>query len=303
MTTRRSILVIGSVALDSVETPFGKKECVLGGSATYFSISASFFNKVNIVAAVGRDFPEKYIRMFKNKGIGTDGLTVSSGKTFKWKGRYRGNLNEAETIYTHLNVFKDFKPRIPEYLRSSEYIFLANIDPELQADVLSQAGAAKFVACDTMNFWILSKKKELLKVLKKVDLLLLNDSEARMLSGDHNIIRAGKWIISKGPKMVVIKKGEHGSLFMSKTSCFMAPAFPLESLRDPTGAGDSFAGGMMGSLSRAGRINESSIRRSIIYGSVTGSFCVEDFSVNRMLRLSRKDIARRYEKFHKFTKF
>lgn len=300
---RMSILVIGSVALDSVETPFGKREEVLGGSATYFSIAASFFNKVNIVATVGEDFPKRYITLFRNRNIGVEGLSVSPGKTFRWKGRYNYDLNTANTISTHLNVFKDFKPHVPRSLRDSEFVFLANIDPVLQYSVLEQVKRPKLVACDSMNFWIQNKRKDLERLLDKIDILLLNDAEARQFSGESNLIKAAQLIISFGPKAVIIKRGEHGVLYFSKGSHFVAPAYLLESIYDPTGAGDTFAGGMMGFLSKSKTLNESAIRKAIIYGSIMASFTVEDFSVNRLLEISAKDISNRYSHFRRTTKF
>lgn len=298
-----SILVVGSVALDSVQTPFGKREGLLGGSATYFSIAASFFNKVNIVATVGEDFPKKYIALFKNRAIGTGGLSIAKGKTFRWNGRYGYDLNAAITISTHLNVFKGFDPRIPERLKKTRFLFLANIDPDIQYHVLKQIKDPALIACDSMNHWISNKKKELKRFLNKVDIFLLNDSEARQFSQEANLMKAAKIIQSMGPRAVVIKKGEHGVTYFSKKAHFVAPAYPLESACDPTGAGDTFAGGMIGFLSRAKRIDEANIRRAIIYGSILASFVVEDFSVNRLLGLSMSEIRERYKSFKKITKF
>lgn len=298
-----SILVVGSVALDSIETPFGRKDEILGGSATYFSISASFFDKVNIIATVGEDFPKKYITLLKDRGIGTEGLVIKKGKTFRWKGRYEYDLNVAHTLETHLNVFKDFSPRIPGDLKNSKYIFLANIDPDLQDTVLKQVRKPALIACDSMNHWITNKKRSLEKFLHKVDIFLLNDAEARQFSGEANLMKAAKQIISKGPKAVVIKKGEHGVLYYSRSTHFIAPAYPLEYVYDPTGAGDTFAGGMIGYLSKAGRINDSVIRKSIIYGSILASFVVEDFSMNKLLKLHPADIRKRYVNFRCMTRF
>ncbi|MFA5145829.1 MAG: PfkB family carbohydrate kinase [Candidatus Omnitrophota bacterium] len=298
-----SILVIGSVAIDSITTPFGKNDEALGGSATYFSIAASFFDKVDIVAVVGKDFPSRYITLFKNRNIGTSGLETVKGKTFRWSGRYDYDLNTAITLSTHLNVFKNFKPDVPQPLRNSKYLFLANIDPELQYAVLKQVRSPRFVACDSMNYWISTKKRALERLLGSVDVLLLNDAEARQFSGEANLLKAAQLIISFGPKAVVIKKGEHGVLYCSKSSHFIAPAYPLESVYDPTGAGDTFAGGMMGYLSRASSISEATVRKAIIYGSILASFVVEDFSVNRLLELSMHDIRRRYDHFKKITTF
>ncbi len=298
-----SILVIGSVALDSVQTPFGKKTEVLGGSATFFSLAASFFNKVDIVATVGEDFPKRYVTMFRNKGIGTVGLTVSKGETFRWKGRYDYDLNTAHTISTHLNVFRDFDPQVPRHLRSPDFLFLANIDPDLQYRVLQQVKRPRLVACDSMNYWIATKRKSLERLLDKIDILLLNDAEARQLSGESNLIRAARLVISFGPKAVIIKRGEHGVLYFSKKAHFVAPAYLLDTICDPTGAGDTFAGGMMGYLSRSKVVDDARIRKSIIYGSIMASFTVEDFSVNRLLEISKKDIRGRFDHFRSITKY
>ena len=298
-----SILVVGSVALDSIETPFGKKDEVLGGSATYFSLSASFFDKVDIIATVGEDFPGKYMQLLKSRNIGTDGISIRKGKTFRWEGRYEYDLNVAHTLATHLNVFKDFSPRIPQRLKNTGLLFLANIDPDLQDRVLKQMNKPKLIACDSMNHWITSKKKELERFLHKVDIFLLNDAEARQFSGEANLLKAAKAIVAKGPKSVVIKKGEHGVIYYSKRSHFIAPAYPLENVHDPTGAGDTFAGGLIGYLSKAGKLNDSNLRKSIVYGSILASFAVEDFSVNRLLNISLADINKRYLSFKKLTKF
>lgn len=297
------ILVVGSVALDSVETPFGKRENILGGSATFFSFSASFFNKVDMVAVVGSDFPEKALDLFRKKRIGIDGLEKAPGNTFRWKGKYDYDLNTAHTIYTHLNVFERFDPVIPENLRNSEYVFLANIDPDLQHSVLKQIKRPKLIACDSMNFWISTKKKSFERLLKHVDIMLLNDAEARQFSGESNLFKAARCILGYGPKAVVIKKGEHGVIYFSRKSHFIAPAYLLEMLYDPTGAGDTFAGGMMGYLSRCKKIDEAAIRKSLIYGSVMASFAVEDFSVGRLARLSKREIEARYRHFRHITKF
>ncbi len=297
------ILVVGSVALDSIQTPFGKKDEALGGSATYFSIAASFFDRVNIVAVVGEDFPKSYSMLFKNRNIGTEGLAVAKGKTFRWKGRYSYDLNHANTVYTRLNVFKDFNPQIPRGLRESEFVFLANIDPQLQYNVLKQMKRPKLIACDSMNYWIDHKRRDLERLLEKVDILLLNDAEARQFSGESSLMRAAQLIVSYGPKAVIIKKGEHGVIYFSKSFHFVAPAYLLESIYDPTGAGDTFAGGMIGYLAKVRHVNESNIRRSIIYGSIMASFVVEDFSVNRLLEISAEDIKGRYNHFRKITRF
>jgi sugar/nucleoside kinase (ribokinase family) len=298
-----SILVVGSVAIDSVKTPFGERREALGGSATYFSMAASFFNKVNIVATVGEDFPKKYISLFKSRSVGVEGLHVARGKTFRWKGWYDYDLNTAHTVYTHLNVFKDFKPEVPRDLRKCKNVFLANIDPELQYNVLKQVDRPRLVACDSMNYWLEHKKKAFERLLDKVDILLLNDSEARQFSGESNLVNAAKFIVSVGPRAVIIKKGEHGVIYFSKQSHFIAPAYLLETIYDPTGAGDTFAGGLMGYLSKCPKIDETSIRKGIIYGSILASFAVEDFSVNKLLEISLDDINARYRHFREITRF
>lgn len=298
-----SILVVGSVALDSIETPFGKKDEILGGSATFFSIAASFFDKVNIIATVGEDFPEKYLNLLKARGIGTEGITINKGKTFRWEGRYEYDMNVAHTLATHLNVFQDFAPKIPEGLRDPRILFLANIDPDLQDSVLRQVKRPKLIACDSMNHWITNKRKSLEKFLHKIDIFLLNDGEARQFSGEANLMKAAKAIVAKGVKSVVIKKGEHGVIYYSKKSHFVAPAYPLEEVFDPTGAGDTFAGGVIGYLSVADKISDNIIRKSMVYGSILASFSVEDFSVNRLLKIKMTDINRRYNSFKKLTRF
>ena len=298
-----SILVVGSVALDSIETPFGKKREILGGSATFFSVAASFFDKVNIIATVGEDFPKRYLRLLKDRNIGTGGIVVNKGKTFRWEGRYEYDLNIAHTIATHLNVFKDFSPEIPYNLRNSRLLFLANIDPDLQDSVLKQMNRPQLIACDSMNHWISGKKRSLERFLHKVDVFLLNDAEARQFSGEANLLKAAKAIVSQGPKSVIIKKGEHGVIYYSKKSHFIAPAYPLENVYDPTGAGDTFAGGVIGFLSRANKLDDNTIRKGIVYGSILASFAVEDFSVNRLLSIKLSDINKRYAHFRRMTKF
>lgn len=298
-----SLLVVGSVAIDSVKTPFGKRKEILGGSATYFSISASFFTKVKLVAVVGRDFPNSYIRLLKNKGISLDGLESRKGKTFRWKGKYEYDLNTAHTIYTKLNVFKDFSPRIPEAYRKTPYLFLANIDPELQLDVLKNIRSPRLVACDSMNFWIANKLKALKKLLAKIDIFIINDSESRLLSGEGNIIKAAKYIFSLGPKKIIIKRGDSGALFFTKNGAyFSAPAYLMEAVKDPTGAGDSFAGGFMGYLSRTNDSSEHGMRKAVIYGTIMASFCVQDFGPGKLLKLKAADIEKRFYDYKKITR-
>jgi len=300
-----SVLVVGSVAFDSVETPFGKHRDLLGGSASYFSISASYFTKVRMVAVVGKDFPRKHIDLFKKYGIDTGGLQVVHGKTFRWEGRYEHDMNAAETIATHLNVFRTFSPDIPRRYRDTRNIFLANIDPDIQFDILKQVRSPRLVASDTMNFWIGNKKRELTRLLKskKIDLFLLNDAEARQFSGEVNLLRAARYILSLGPKMVIIKKGEHGSLFFSRKTAFSVPGLPLETICDPTGAGDTFAGGVMGYLSRFKNIDDAKVKRAIIYGSIMASFNVGRFSLKGLLGLNKQLIDKRYKSFKELTRF
>jgi len=298
-----SILVVGSVAFDSVKTPFGEAKEILGGSATYFSIAASFFSVVKLVAVVGADFADENLEVFRKHAIDTRGLQQVPGRTFRWSGEYGFALNEAKTLDTQLNVFESFRPEIPDTYRDSEYVFLGNIDPILQREVLSQVRKPKLVACDTMNYWIQSKLEELKKTLALVDILIINDAEARMLTGQSNLTKASKEIRSWGPKALVVKKGEYGVGLFMDGSIFGAPAFPLEEVFDPTGAGDSFAGGFVGYLAKAGRFDDATIRKAVIYGSVMASFNVEDFSLNRLKNLSSAAIKQRYQEFKQLTHF
>jgi sugar/nucleoside kinase (ribokinase family) len=298
-----SIVVVGSVAFDSVKTPFGEAEDVLGGSATYFSTSASYFTDVSLVAVVGEDFPKKHIDFLKIKGIDTRGLEISKGKTFRWKGEYSYELNEAQTLDTELNVFQEFKPNLPEEYRDSDIVFLANIDPDLQRDVLKQVNKPKLIAADTMNFWIEGKKDSLIETLKLVDVLLINDGEARQLSGEPNLVKAARIIMGFGPKTLVIKRGEYGVLMFTGSSIFSAPAYPLENVFDPTGAGDTFAGGFVGYLANTMDLSESAMRRAIIMGSVMASYNVEDFSLKRIRELDYKEIETRYKEFKHLSHF
>jgi sugar/nucleoside kinase (ribokinase family) len=299
-----SILVVGSVALDSIKTPFGEAQEALGGSATYFSYAASFFSPVQLVAVVGSDFPKQHIELLTKKGISVDGLETSAGKTFRWSGLYENDMNAAHTLNTELNVFQSFKPKIPAHYASTPHVFLANIDPDLQLDVLEQIPAPKLVGCDTMNLWIGIKSDSLNRLLKKVHVLLLNDGEARQLTGITNLIKAGADLLKRGPKIVVIKKGEHGAILFTRDFSFIAPAYPVEDVFDPTGAGDCFAGGFFASLVTSGQYwDETALRRSVIYGTVMASFNVESFSLNRLTTLSQQDILDRYDNFKKFTNF
>lgn len=298
-----SLLVVGSVAFDSVKTPFGEAEEILGGSATYFSTAASYFTDVNLVAVVGEDFPSQHVNFLKNRGINVEGLERQPGKTFRWKGEYGYQLNEAHTLETHLNVFENFKPALPPSYRESEGVFLANIDPELQLDVLHQVNTPKVIACDTMNFWISGKREALLKTLRHVDILIINDGEARQLAMEANLVRAAKIIRSHGPKHLIVKRGEYGSLMFNSESTFAAPAYPLENVFDPTGAGDSFAGGFMGYLLNTRNFSEANMRQAVIFGSVMASFVVEDFSLNKIKTLDYDEILNRYREFKQLTHF
>ncbi len=298
-----SIVVVGTVAFDTVETPFGKGENVLGGSATYFSTSASFFTDVSLVAVVGEDFPEEHVSFLQGRSIDTAGLQRIPGKTFHWSGRYGYDLNEAQTLDTQLNVLMDFQPVLPESYRDAEYLFLANIDPDLQMQVLEQMHHPKLVACDTMNFWISSKPDALKKVLQKVDIVIINEGEARQFTGEANLIKAARQIIALGCKRLVVKRGEYGVLMFTADSVFAAPAYPLEEVFDPTGAGDTFAGGFMGYLANSGDLSEEGVRQAIIFGSVMASFNVEDFSLDRMKRLEYAEIQSRFSSFKALTHF
>jgi len=298
------LVVVGSVALDSVETPSGRHDDILGGSATYFSVYAGFFTPVNLVAVVGKDFPEEHLQFLKSRKINLDGLTVADGKTFRWSGKYlKGNLNEAITLDTQLNVFATFKPVIPKTFLDADLLFLANIDPEIQLNVLSQMQNVKFCACDTMNLWIQIKKEQLTKLIQKVDLLFLNDGEARQLSGEHNIVKAARGIQSMGAKRICIKRGEYGALLFQDSDVFHVPAYSLEEIEDPTGAGDTFAGGFMGTLARIGDLTPQTFRQALVQGSVMASFNVERFSLDRLKTLQESEILERFAAFKRMTQF
>jgi len=299
-----SLLVVGSVAFDAIETPFGRVERTVGGAATYFSLAASFFTRVNLVGVVGDDFTAEHTAVFRGRSVDLAGLERAEGKTFFWSGKYHDNLNDRTTLATDLNVFAEFRPKLPESFRKSQYIFLANIDPTLQRSVLDQvAGKPKLVALDTMNYWIEGTPDELKKTLKQTQVLMINDSETRQLSDEHNLLRAARAIFKMGPKTLVIKRGEHGAMMVHGDSVFCVPAYPLDEIHDPTGAGDSFAGGFMGYLASAGKINANSLRLAMVYGSVLGSFAVERFGLDRLLKLKRREITDRVRHFHKLTTF
>jgi sugar/nucleoside kinase (ribokinase family) len=299
-----SLLVVGSVAFDGIETPFGKVERTLGGAASYFALAASHFVPVRLVGIVGEDFTEKDRAIFHGRGIDLSGLEHAPGKTFFWAGRYSQNMNERTTLVTELNVFANFRPTLPDSYGDSGFIFLANIDPTLQKSVLQQVRRKpKVVGLDTMNYWIERTPAELREILKHTQILMINDDETRQLSGEHNLMRAAKHVFKMGPKTLVIKRGEHGALMVHNKFLFSVPAFPLEEVHDPTGAGDSFAGGFMGYLASAGKINEQTLRRAMVYGSVLGSFTVERFGVERLTRLTRREITARARRFSHLTSF
>ncbi len=299
------LLVVGSVALDTIETPFDKVVDAPGGSALYISISASYFTKsIGLVGIIGDDFPSDVIDDLKGRGVNLKGLKIiNGGKTFRWAGKYHYDMNTRETIYTHLNVFADFKPVIPDEFKSSEYVCLGNIDPTLQMSVLDQVDNPKLVIADTMNFWIERKYDELLETLKRVNVLIVNDAEARQIAREPNLIKAGRKILKLGPDVVIIKKGEHGAVLMIDSVIFSAPAYPIESIQDPTGAGDTFAGGFAGWIAKTDDISEKNLRKAVIYGSAIASFCVEGFGINRIRNLSWKEIQERFEAFREITKF
>ena len=298
-----SRLVVGSVALDSLETPFGRRDEVLGGSASYFSACASYFGPTRVVAVVGEDFPDEHVKFLASRGADLAGLVRQPGKTFRWKGRYHFDLNTAQTLDTQLNVLASFKPLLPLAWRDTDFVFLGNIDPDLQQSVLDQVNRPKFVACDTMNFWIDSKRESLLKTLKRVDLLFVNDAEARQLAGEHNVVKAARKILGFGPKAVVVKRGEYGSLYFSAGEVFAASAYPIPDVFDPTGAGDSFAGGFMGYLARQGSVAPAVLRRAIVVGSVVASFTVEQFSLDRLRTLTAAEIKARYDEARQLAHF
>jgi len=301
--TRKKLSIIGSVAFDTVETCHGRRKNVLGGSATFASLGASFFSPVNLISVVGADFPEKHFKMFERLNIDTAGLEKKKGRTFRWAARYDPDLLHRKTLSVNLNVFDGFRPEIPETVRPSDNLLLANIDPELQDWIFRRVDPSGLVACDTMNIWIENKKKHLLKLLKKIDILLLNDEEARQLSGEKNLLEAAKFISSAGVRMIVIKKGEHGALFFSRGLSFIVPAYLLENVTDPTGAGDTFAGAMMGYLTMKNRNSETNLRRSLVYGTILASFTVEKFSIDGLVGTTKGRLEKRVKHFEKLTRY
>jgi sugar/nucleoside kinase (ribokinase family) len=299
-----SLLVVGSVAFDAVETPFGKRERMLGGSATHFSLSASFFTDVRVVGIVGGDFGEEEMSVFRERAINTDDIErVEEGKTFFWSGRYDFDLNTAHTLDTQLNVFADFRPKLSDESKRARMVFLGNIQPALQAEVREQVRGAELVALDTMNYWITTVPSEVEAAIRRVDVVIINDAEARQLSGEPNLIKAARKILSWGPRALVIKRGEYGAAMFTKDSYFAIPAYPLESVFDPTGAGDTFAGGFMGYLASRENVDDDALRRAVIFGSVMASFNVEEFGTERVRRLTHEEINERFRDFKRMTHF
>jgi sugar/nucleoside kinase (ribokinase family) len=296
-----TLVVVGSVALDSVYTPFGETADALGGSAVYFSVAGSLLHPIRVVGVVGQDYPFHQLEALAGRGIDWTGVERAAGESFRWKGKYSYDLQSRETLETRLGVFANFDPKLPDGYRDAEYVFLGNIDPELQLGVLDQMRTPRLTVCDTMNYWIQGKRKELLELLQRVDVLMVNDSEARELSGDWNIHRAARWILARGPKRVVIKQGEYGALLMEPGRTFYVPAFPLEEVFDPTGAGDAFAGGFMGYLARSGQTSPEAMRRAMVYGATMGSFAVAGFGVRGFESISPEAVLARVRLFADLT--
>jgi sugar/nucleoside kinase (ribokinase family) len=297
-------LVVGSVAFDAVETPFGKRERMLGGSATHFSLSASFFTDVRVVGVVGGDFGEEEMGVFRERSVNTDDIErVESGKTFFWSGRYDFDLNTAHTLDTQLNVFADFRPKLSDESKRARMVFLGNIQPDLQSEVREQVRGAELVALDTMNYWITTVPSEVEAAIRRVDVVIINDAEARQLSGEPNLLKAARKILSWGPRALVVKRGEYGAAMFTRDSYFAIPAYPLESVFDPTGAGDTFAGGFMGYLASRERVDDDALRRAVIFGSVMASFNVEEFGTERVRRLTHEEINKRFRDFKLMTHF
>ena len=299
----KPVLTVGSVAFDSIETPSGQVSRIVGGAATYFSLAASFFTDIRLVAVVGEDFSSDKLELFQNRRIDLTGLQHVPGESFRWKGKYNSDLSTRETIYTKLNVFEDFSPQIPSPFRDTPYVFLANIHPALQLQVLDQVVAPEFVALDTMNYWIQGNLEELKQVLAKVNVIIINDEEARDLTGQSSLVKAAKMIREFGPSRVIIKRGEHGVLMSHNENFFAVPGFPLDMVSDPTGAGDTFAGGFVGYLAASDHVTEKTFSEAVIAGSTMASFAVEDFGVDRLLRLTDVVIRDRFKAFHRLTHF
>ena len=299
-----TLLVVGSVALDCVETPVATRDNVLGGSAVFFSYAASFFSPVRLIGAVGEDWPLEHTKMLQAKGIDTSGLeTIKGGRTFRWRGRYLPNMNDRETLEVHLNVLEQFQPVLHDTHRDCKFLFLGNASPIVQLNVLEQAKGAVLTVADTMDLWINIQRDELGQLLQRIDGLVLNDSEAKLLADDENLVRAGRAVLKMGPKFVVVKKGEHGAMFFSEHEMYVLPAYPTPTVLDPTGAGDSFAGGMMGHLAAIDRFDQQALKEAIAYGIVTASFTVEDFSLDRLEKLNRHDLDRRLDEYRRMLLF
>ncbi len=298
------LLVVGSVAFDTVETPTETRENVLGGSAVFFSYAASYFSSVRLVGPVGEDWPEEHTRLLQQQGIDTTGLqVVPGGKTFRWRGKYLPNMNDRETLEVHLNVLSHYRPELPEPARRAKYVFLANGSPETQLQVLEQVPGARLVVADTMDLWIRETHDELLELLRRIDGLVLNDAEAKLLMDDENLVRAGQGVLELGPRFVIIKKGEHGAMFFSRHETYVLPAYPTPRVVDPTGAGDSFAGGMMGYLASEDKLDPATLKRAMAYGIVVASFTVEDFSLDRMRAIGRHDVDDRMAHYQQMLSF
>lgn len=297
------LLVVGSVAFDSIKTPYGETKEIVGGAATYFAVTASYFAPVNIVAVVGDDFGPEQLKVFQGRSIDTTGIERAAGRTFRWSGEYHGDMNEARTLDTQLNVFEHFQPKLPPQYLDSDFVFLANIQPTLQLGVREQLPKAKLVGLDTMNYWIQGTPEDLRRALARVDILIINDKEARMLAGIDNLRRAAAAVCELGPRILVVKRGEFGACLFRDGTIFFAPGYPLEEVHDPTGAGDTFAGGFMGYLASAGEVTDRNLRRALVYGSVMASFSVEEFGLTRLLRLDRSEIEARFNEFKTMTHF
>ena len=298
------LLVVGSIALDSVETPTETRDDVLGGSAVYFSYAASYFSSVRLVGVVGEDWPAEHTELLRRRKIDTEGLhVIPQGKTFRWRGKYASNMNDRETLEVHLNVFGDFQPKLPASYQNCQFVFLANGSPRLQLSVMDQMPNAKLTVADTMDLWIETQTDDLKELLKRVDGLVLNDSEAKLLARDENVVRAGLKVLEMGPRFVVLKKGEHGAMFFSEHETYVMPAYPTPDVVDPTGAGDSFAGGMMGYLAEKGAFDPKTLKEAMAYGSIVASFNVEDFSLEKMRNIERADIDKRLSQYRSMLSF
>ncbi len=297
------LMIVGSIGLDTIDTPFGTAEEVLGGAACYSSVAASLFSQVRMVGVIGDDFPEEHLAVFRTRNIDLAGIQRCAGPTFRWSGYYEYDMNQAHTLATHLNVMADFSPTIPESYHQTPYVFLANIDPDLQLSVLEQVRKPEFVMADTMNFWIEGKRDRVLEVISRVDAVTMNDAEARQLCNTASLVVAGRQLLGMGPRLVIIKKGEHGALMFTRNDYFVAPSFPLEEVKDPTGAGDTFAGGVLGYLAFSDDSSDANIRRAIVYGSVLASYTVEDFSLRRLIDLEAGEVMLRYAEMQRMTLF